>query len=70
MKGKGERERYTQLNSDFQRIARRDRKASLNEQCKEIEENKRMRKTRNLFRKNWRYQRNISYKDGHNKGQK
>ena len=52
MKGKGERERYTQLNSDFQRIARRDRKASLNEQCKEIEENKRMRKTRNLFKRN------------------
>ena len=52
VKGKGERERYTQLNSDFQRIARRDRKASLNEQCKEIEENKRMRKTRNLFKRN------------------
>ena len=51
MKGNGERERYTQLNAVFQRIARRDRKAFLNEQCKEIEENNRMGKTRYLFKK-------------------
>ena len=50
-KGGGERERYTQLNSEFQRISRRDKKASLNEQCKEIEENNRMEKTRDLFKK-------------------
>ena len=49
-KGKGERERYTQLNAEFQRIARRDKKA-LNEQCKEIEENSRIGKTRALFNK-------------------
>ena len=47
----GERERYTQLNAEFQRIARRDKKAYLNEQCKEIEENKKMGKTRDLFKK-------------------
>ena len=47
----GERERYTQLNAEFQRIARRDKKAFLNEQCKEIEENKKMGKTRDLFKK-------------------
>ena len=51
MKGKGERERYTQLNAEFQRIARRVKKAFLNEQCKEIKENKRMGKTRDLFKK-------------------
>ena len=51
MKGKGERERYTQLNAEFQRIARRDKKGFLNEQCKEIEENNRMGKTRDLFKK-------------------
>ena len=50
-KGKGERERYTQLNTEFQRIARRDKKAFLSEQCKEIEENNRMGKTRDLFKK-------------------
>ena len=50
MKGKGERERYTQLNVVFQRIARRDKKALLNEQRKEIEENNRMGKTRDLFK--------------------
>ena len=69
VKGKGERERYTQLNADFVRIARRDKKAFLNERCKEIEENNRMGKTRDLCKK-IRYQRNISCKDGHNKGQK
>ena len=50
-KGKGERERYTQLNAEFQRIARRDRKAFLSDQCKEIEKNNRMGKTRDLFKK-------------------
>ena len=49
-KSKGERERYTQLNAEFQRTARRD-KALLNEQCKEVEEHNRMGKTRNLFKK-------------------
>ena len=51
MKGKGEKERYTHLNAEFQRIARRDKKAFLSNQCKEIEENNRMRKTRDLFKK-------------------
>ena len=49
-KGKGERERYTQLNAKSQRLARRDKKAFLNEQCKEIHENIRMEKTRDLFK--------------------
>ena len=51
MKGKGEKERYTHLNAEFQRIARRDKKAFLSDQCKEIEEHNRMRKTRDLFKK-------------------
>ena len=50
-KGKGKKERYTHLNAEFQRIARRDKKAFFSNQCKEIEENNRMRKTRNLFKK-------------------
>ena len=50
-KGKGERERYTQLNAEFQRRARREKKGFFNEQCKEIEENNGMRKTRDLFKK-------------------
>ena len=50
-KGKGEKERYTCLNGEFQRIARRDKKAFLSDQCKEIEENNRMEKTRELFKK-------------------
>ena len=50
-KGKGEKERYTYLNAEFQRIARRDKKAFLRDQCKEIEENTRMGKTRDLFKK-------------------
>ena len=50
-KGKGEKERHTYLNAEFQRIARRDKKASLSDQCKEIEENIRMGKTRDLFKK-------------------
>ena len=51
MKGKGERERYIQFNLEFQRIARRDKKTFLSDQCKEIEENNRMGKTRDLFKK-------------------
>ena len=50
-KGKGEKERYSHLNAEFQRIARRDKKAFLSDQCKEIEENNRMGKTRDLFKK-------------------
>ena len=65
-KGKGEKERYVPLNEEFQRIARRDKKAFLNDQCKEIEESNRMRKIRDLFKKLIE----ISCKDGHNKGQK
>ena len=49
-RGKGEKERYTHLNEDFQRIARRDKKAFLSDQCKEIEQNNRRRKTRDLFK--------------------
>ena len=51
VKSKGEKERYTHLNAEFQRIARRDKKAFLRNQCKEIEENNRMGKTRDLFKK-------------------
>ena len=51
VKGKGEKERYPYLNAEFQRIARRDKKALLSDQCKEIEENNRMGKTRDLFKK-------------------
>ena len=50
-KGKGEKERYTHLNAKFQRMAKRDKKAFLNEQCKETEENNRMGKTRDLIKK-------------------
>ena len=50
-KSKGEKERYTHLNAEFQRIVRRDKKAFLSDQCKEIEENNRMGKTRDLFKK-------------------
>ena len=50
-RGKGEKERYTHLKAEFQRIARRDKKAFLCDQCKEIEENNRMGNTRDLFRK-------------------
>ena len=64
-KTKGERNRYTHLNTDFQRIARKDKKVFVNEQCKETEENIRRGKTRDPFRK---YQGNILPKDGHNKG--
>ena len=51
VKGKGEKERYTHLKAEFQRITRRDKKAFLSDQCKEIEENNRMGKTRDLFKK-------------------
>ena len=51
-KGKGKKERYTHLNAEFQRIPRRDKKAFLSEQCKEIEEHNRMGKTRDLFKIN------------------
>ena len=51
LKSKGEKERYTDLNAEFQRIARRDKKAFLSDRCKEMEENNRMRKTRNLLKK-------------------
>ena len=51
VKSKGEKERYTHLNAEFQRIAKRDKKATLSDQCKEIEENNRMGKIRDLFKK-------------------
>ena len=51
-KSKGEKERYTHFNAEFQRIARRNKKAFLHDQCKEIEENNRKEKTGNLFKKN------------------
>ena len=69
VKSKGEKERYNNLKAKFQRTARRDKKAFLRDQCKEIEGNNRMGKTRDLF-KNYRYQENISCKNGYNKGQK
>ena len=69
MKGKGEKERYSHPNAEFQRIARRDKEAFFSDQCKEIEEKNRMGKTRDFFKK-IRYQGNISCKDGHNEGQK
>ena len=67
-KGKGEKERFTRLNAEFQRIARRDKKVFLSDQCKEIEENNRVGKTSNLFKK-IRYTKGTC-KDGLNKGQK
>ena len=69
VKSKGEKERYTHLNAQFQRIARRDRKAFHSNQCKETEENNRMGKARDLLKK-IRYQGNISCKDGLDKGKK
>ena len=69
VKGKEEKERYTHLNAEFQRIASRDKKAFLRDQCKEIEENNRMGKTRSL-QEHLRHLGYISCKDGHNKGQK
>ena len=70
VKSKGEKEIYIHLNAEFQRIARRDKKAVFSDQCKEIEENNRMGKTRDLLKKIRDNQRNISCKNGHNKGQK
>ena len=67
-KGQGEKERYIHLNAEFQRIARRDKKDFLSDQCKETEENNRMEKTRDLFKKIRNSKGNISYKDGHSKG--
>ena len=70
-KSNGEKERYTHLNAEFQRLARRDKKAFLSDQCKEIEENNRMVKTRDLFKKIRDFlEGNISCKDGLDKGQK
>ena len=70
VKSKGEKERYKHLNAEFQRIARRDKKAFFSDQCKEIEENNRIGKTRDLFQKIRDNKRNISCKDGLDKGQK
>ena len=68
-KGKGEKERYAHWNAEFQRIARRYKKAFLSDQCKEIEENNRMRKTRDLFKKT-RDTKGTFHADRHDKGQK
>ena len=69
-KSKGEKERYTHLNAEFQRISRRDKEAFLSDQCKEIEDN-RMGKTRDLFKKIRDTKGTFHFcKDGHNKGQK
>ena len=65
-KSKGEKERYSHLNAEFQRIARTDK--AFSDQCKEIEENNRMGKTRDLFQKTRDTEGNISCKDGLNKG--
>ena len=70
VKGKGEKERYTHLNAEFQRIARRDKKAFLSDQCKLIEENNRMEKIRDLFKKIRDTKGTFQCKDGLNKGQK
>ena len=69
-KGKGKKERYTHLSAEFQGIARRDKKAFLSNQCKEIEENNRMGKTRDLFKKIRDTKGTFLCKDWHNKGQK
>ena len=70
VKSKAEKERYKHLNAEFQRIARRDKKAFLSDQCKEIEENKRMGKTRDLFKKIRDTKDTFHAKDGLDKGQK
>ena len=64
MKGKGEKERYTHLNAEFQRIAKRDKKVFLSDECKEIEENNRMGKTRDLFKKTRDTKRTLQAKTG------
>ena len=70
VKSKGEKETYKHLNAKSQRIARRDKKAFLRDQCKEIKENNRMEKTGDLFKKIRDTNGNISCKDGLDKGQK
>ena len=70
VKSKGEKERYTYLNPEFQRIARKDKKAFFSDQREKTEENNRMGKTRDLFKKIRDNQGNVSCKDGHNKAQK
>ena len=70
VKSKGEKERFTHLNAQFQRIVRRNKKDFLSDQCIEIEGKNRIGKPRNLFKKIKRYQGNTSCKDGHNKRQK
>ena len=67
MKGQGDQEKYTHLNAEFQRTARRDEKAFPSDQCKEIEENNRMGKTGDLFKKMRDTKGNFHAKDGHNK---
>ena len=69
MKSKGEKERYKHLNAEYQRIARRDKKAFLSDQCKQIEENNRMGKTRDLFKK-IRDTKRTFHAEGLDKGQK
>ena len=69
-KSKGERERYTHLNAEFQRIAGRDKKAFLSEQCKEIEGKNRMGKLVAISSRKLEIPMNISCRDGHNKGEK
>ena len=69
-KSKGEKEKYTHFNAEFQRLAKRDKKTFLSDQCKEIEENNRIGKTRGLFKKIGHIKGNTSCKDGHNKGKK
>ena len=68
VKNKGEKERYTHLNAEFQRIARRNKKAFLNNQCKELEENNRIEKTRDLLKKIGDTKGILHAKMGHNKG--
>ena len=70
VKRKGKKERYKHLNAEFQRIARREKRAFLSDQCKEIEENNRMGKTRDLFKKIIDTKGTFHAKKGHNKGQK
>ena len=69
-KGKGEKERYTHLNAEFQRIARRDNKAFLSDQCKEIEANNRIGKTKDFFKKIIETKGTFVPKDEHNEGHK
>ena len=69
MKGKGEKERYTHLNAEFQKTTRRDKNTFLSDQCKEIEENRTMGKTRDFFKK-IRDTKGPLHADGHNKGEK